>query len=73
MKRINNLINKAQKLKTEQLEPEMLEKLEQAQQLLSEIYRKSEKRMKGVLSDYSFLARDHVFFDGDHINHSGAV
>jgi hypothetical protein len=55
------------------VEPEMLEKLEKAQSLLGELYLNAEKRMKKVAHDYSFLSRDHVFFDGDHEHHSGAV
>lgn len=73
MKRIEKLLKKAQQIRLEDLDQDMLEKYETAQELIGEIYKKAEKKMNDMISDYSFLSRDHVFFDGDHINHSGAV
>jgi hypothetical protein len=70
---MESLLKKANELRIEKLDPEIQEKLDQAQALLGDLYLSAEKKMKKVANDYSFLSRDHVFFDGDHENHSGAV
>ena len=70
---LEKLLEKVRKIRIEKLEPEMHTKFEEAQALLGEIYLFAEEKVKKTMDDYSFLSRDHVFFDGDHINHSGAV
>ena len=71
--RIEALFRKAQHLRMSKLDPELKEKLNMAQTLLAEVYLRVEKRAQRIMSDYSFLTRDHVFFDGDNSDHSGAV
>jgi hypothetical protein len=68
-----NLIGRLQDLKIERLNPEISEKLDQIQELVGDLYLSAERNIKTIAADYSFLARDHVFFDGDNDNHSGAV
>lgn len=62
-----------QDLRTDNLDPEVQKVIDDAQELIGDLCISIEKRIKKVAYDYSFLARDHVFFDGDHEDHSGAV
>ncbi len=71
--KLDELIEKARRTKSTRLEPEVLRKLAEAQILMEKISSLVKDKVEGVVRDYSFLYRDHVFFDGDHQNHSGAV
>jgi hypothetical protein len=73
MSHMNDLLKKIRAIKVATIEPEVQQKIGQAHALLGEIYQQASKRMKKVVSNSSLLSRDHVFFDGDHQNHSGAV
>jgi len=62
-----------QDLRTDNLDPEIQKVVDDAQDLLGNLCASIENRVKKIAHDYSFLSRDHVFFDGDHEDHSGAV
>ncbi len=68
-----NMIIRLQELRAEKIDPELQQSLEEAQFLLGRLRKSIQKRVEKVKHDYAFLSRDHVFFDGDHENHSGAV
>lgn len=70
--KIMTLTSRIQELKTESLDSEITEKIDIIQGLLADLYLSTEQKVKKIASDYAFLSRDHVFFDGDN-NHSGAV
>jgi len=70
---IESLLHKLSEIHHDHLEPEFQEKLDEAQAILGDICASAERKMKKVMNNYSFLHRDHVFFDGDHEHHSGAV
>lgn len=62
-----------QDLRTDNLDPEIQKVLDEAQEMLGNLYVSVESRIKKIAYDYSFLANNHIFFDGDHEDHSGAV
>ncbi|MEZ4815545.1 MAG: hypothetical protein R3A80_10120 [Bdellovibrionota bacterium] len=55
------------------MDAEIQDKVNKTQELLVELYLMAEKKVENFKHNYAFLGRDHVFFEGDHNDHSGAV